>query len=282
MNRDNLKNNLNEQENLSADEQKISRLIGGLEQVSAPKDFDFRLKARISAAQENNFQPSIWKTLRYALPLTATLVIAAFVMIQAGLFSQTDNQPTIAENPKQENPVNSQSPPSNQQITQTSNLTVDETIPDAYAGESNSTQFIAVKNPVGKPNKNKPEIIQNDDSPRSKDFTVRPSNVQITPEGIPGNTALVNKEFNNNISIPAQEILNMLGVETEADGNKLKVKSVKENSLAERSGVRTGDIVEAIDEQRLDEKNLSPKFKGGKKITVTRDDKVVEIELKPN
>lgn len=283
MNIDNFKNNLNsEQENLSAGEQQISRLLGTLEKVSAPKDFDFRLKARISSAKDGSSPTSVWKTLRYALPLTATLVIAVFVMIQGGLFSPTEIQPTIAENPKSEIPVNAQNPPSNNLITQTANSTVDEKPLDSFVNEPKPADFITVKNPVGKQNKNKPEIIQKDDPPSSKDFTVRPSNVQIMPEGIPANTPSANKEFNTDISIPAQEILNMLGVETESAGNKLRVKSVKENSLAGRSGVQTGDIVEAIDEQRLDEKNLSPKFKGGKKITVSRDNKIQIIELKPN
>ena len=287
MNRDNLKNNLNEQENLSADEQKISRLIGGMEKVSAPKDFDFRVKARISAAKQNNFHPSLWRTLRYALPLTATLVIAAFVMIQGGLFSQTDKQSPVVENQNPLQPVKSESLPSNIEMAETSNSAVEvnkkeEQIPDSFVSESNQANTITAKIPSKKTDKNLPLVSPTVEQPNSRDITVRESNVNILPEGIPGNTASLNKDFSQNNSVTAREILNFIGVETENAGNKMRVKSVKENSLAGRSGVQTGDIVEAIDEQRLDQKNLSPKFKGGKTITVTRDNKVLEIELKPN
>ena len=56
MNNENLKNKLVEREEiLSADEQKISYLIGSLEKVSAPNDFDFRLKARIANAVKQRF-----------------------------------------------------------------------------------------------------------------------------------------------------------------------------------------------------------------------------------
>ena len=52
-----LENNLSEREILSADEQKICDLIGRLDQVDCPKDFDFRLKARIANADRKDFQP---------------------------------------------------------------------------------------------------------------------------------------------------------------------------------------------------------------------------------
>ncbi|CAN5615910.1 hypothetical protein BH20ACI4_BH20ACI4_05100 [soil metagenome] len=287
MKRDNLKNNLNGQEILSADEQKISSLISGLEKVSAPKNFDFRLKARISAAKDGGSQTSVWRTLRFALPLTATVIIAAFVMIQGGLFSPAENQPSVVENPQREIPANSNGFVPNNQIVQTSNSSSEENkpegqIPDSFVREPNPINITTTKNPVKKQNKIQTDFAPKEDSISSKDLTVSPSNINILPKGIPGNTAPGNKEFNQNNSVSAQEVLNFIGVETEPDGNKLRVKSVKENSLAGRSGVQTGDIVEAIDEQKLDEKNLSPKFKGGKTITVSRDNKVLVIELNPN
>lgn len=288
MNRDNLKNNLNEQENLSADERKISNLIGGLEKVSAPKDFDFRLKARISAAKENNFQPSMWQTLRYVLPVSATAIIAAFVMIQAGLFSgdaipQENN--FASANQVQPQNTGSEGLPFNQEVVQTTNSNIVTETPSVI--EKTEITRVADDKLVSEKQKQIPVKYQPKSTPKgeprnSRDLAQSPPSINILPEGISGNTSQVNKELNQNNSVSAQEILNFIGVETENEGNKLRVKSVKENSLAGRSGVRTGDIVEAIDEQRLDQQNLSPNFKGGKTITVTRDNKVLEIELKPN
>lgn len=286
MNSDNLKNDLSERENLSAGERKIRDLIGGLEKVSAPKDFDFRLKARISAAKENNFQPSVWRTLRYALPLTAVLIIAAFVMIQAGLFSATENRQIAVENPKREIPLNSQSLMLNKQIAQISNSSFDknkteEKMPDSFVVEPKPAEITTAKNPTKKTDKKTLLVSSRDESPRSKDFTVRPSNINIKPEGIPANTVSANKEINQNNSVSVQEVLNLIGVETEPQGNKLKVKSVREKSLAGISGVKSGDFIEAIDGQKLDQKNSPPKLNGAKNITVTRESKTLTIELKP-
>ena len=295
MNSDNSKNNLNEREIISADEQRISDLVGRLERVSAPKDFDFRLKARISAAGENDFQPSLRRTLRYVLPLTATLIIAAFLLVQAGLFSPAANQPEnnlTAENPNRPPAQSQEIPAAEEQIAQAANSAAEETpaevkLPDTLVvktrPENSSAREVGRQRQV----KFQPNSAQKDEQINSKDFTVRPSNVQIMPEGInPANTAVppaANEEFNQSRSLPpAREILNMIGAETEPDGKKLKVKSVKENSLAARSGVRAGDIIEAIDGRRLDRENPSPEFKGGKRLTVTREGKVLEIELKPN
>lgn len=274
-------------ENLSADERQISNLLGGLEKVSAPKDFDFRLKARISAQKENGSQYSIWRTLRYVLPLTATLIIAAFVIIQGGLFSQSDKLPAVVESQNPQIPAKSDSLTANQQIAQTSNSAVDvngidKQIPDSYVAEPNPGNMTTAKNPSKKQNNTQPLVPPTVGSPGSKDFTVRESNVNILPEGIPQNAVpKINPTATPQI-IPRSEIFNMIGIETETENGKIKVRSVKENSVAGRSGVQTGDIIEAIDEQKLDEKNLPPKFKGGKTMTVMRDGKVLEIELKPN
>ena len=92
MKNDNLKNNLRDLEILSAAEQKISDLVGSLEKVSAPNDFDFKIKARIANADKTTFQPSLWQTLRYVLPLSVTTMVAAFFIIQAGFFSPNTTQ----------------------------------------------------------------------------------------------------------------------------------------------------------------------------------------------
>lgn len=288
MNNETLKNNSGEREILSADEQQISHLIGSLEKVSAPKDFDFRLKARIANAVKKDFQPSIWRTLRYLLPLTATAIIAGFVMIQAGLFLPNPVGKDFAVgNSQQPQIVNQPLLPANADIAQTSNSSriendSDEKKPELIISESNPQNALAVKNPVEKKRNVVPKVVPEDEPLMSRDSAVRQNKKPIFPVGLNPDNAPPQLFENNSNTVSAQEIFKIIGLETETKAGKIIVKSVKEKSLAEKSNVKAGDVVEAIDEQRLDQETLSPKFKGGKTITVTRDNKVLEIELKPN
>ncbi|MGI9056921.1 MAG: hypothetical protein ACR2F2_14090 [Pyrinomonadaceae bacterium] len=288
MNNETLKNNLGEREVLSADEQKISHLIGSLEKVSAPNDFDFRLKARIANAVKKDFQPSIWQTLRYILPLTATAIVAGFIMIQAGLFSPNPaGNDFAAGNNDQPPSVNQQFLPANADIARTSNSNVFENInigkkPEPAISEANPKNAVAVKNQVEKKQNSTPKNFSEDEPLMSRDSAVRQNKKPIFPVGLNPDNAPPQLFENNNNTVSAQEIFKIIGLETETKAGKIIVKSVKEKSLAEKSNVKVGDVVEAIDEQRLDQETLSPKFKGGKSITVTRDNKVLEIELKPN
>jgi hypothetical protein len=302
----NLKNNLHERETLAADEERISRLVGSLDKVSAPKDFDFRLKARIAAARENDVRPAgIWQALRFGLPLSATFAVAAFVLIQAGLFSpEADRHPVsdvvVAENQKTPPPVNysnSVNAAENRQIIEVANSALPferETVPAPVAAppvERPENELTARVPAEQRKVKLRPAAVRQDDdvmsrdigATQNKDRALTPSNININPAGINPEKKAPSPEEVIKGNLPTiGEILNTIGAETVPDGKKLRVRSVRENSPAARSGVRVGDIIEAIDDQRLDGETLSPKFSGGKTLTVVRGGEVLKIELKAN
>ncbi len=290
MNNDNLKNNLVEREILSVDEQKISHLVGSLEKVSAPENFNLRLKARLASADENESRISVWQTLRYVLPLTATAFIAAFLIFQAGIFSSSSNQTEIAANLQiPPTPENSRNLPSNTLVAQSSNLVFNENKSEPKLSESNATDIksenvSADANRLKKREKISSKSAQNEDLPLSRDSALGESNVKLMPKGLNARkpVSIGREPEKENVSLEAVEVLRFIGVETVFEGKKLKVKSVKENSLAEHSGIKNGDFVEAIDDQKLEQENMKPEFKGGKTLTVLRDGKVLEIVLKPN
>jgi len=80
------KNFKNEEEILSGDDEKVRQMLGDLKRVDAPKDFDFRLKARMAAADPRAFQPRLFPFLRIAAPLGLAVIVLAFFVIN-GLFS---------------------------------------------------------------------------------------------------------------------------------------------------------------------------------------------------
>ena len=210
-------------------------------------------------------------------------------MIQAGLFSTDPKENDFAAgNTNQTQIVNQQFQAANADIAKTSNSNIIENKnieqkPEFIAAEANPKNAVAVKNPVEKKQNISPKIPSENEQLMSRDSAVRQNKKPIFPVGVnPDNTQPQVIENQNSNSVSAQEIFKIIGLETETKAGKIIVKSVKEKSLAEKSNVKAGDVIEAIDEQRLDRENLSPKFKGGKTITVTRDNKILEIELKPN
>jgi len=293
MNSDKLKNNLSEREILPADEQKICNLLGKLDSVSCPNDFDFRLKARIANADQKDFKPSMWHTLRYILPVTATAVFAAFMMVQGGMIAPWTNQ-------KENNFVAESSnfqPSANQTVLQNEAKNVETAdsnvilIPAKPGGEqnsqmitvSNSKSELAVKTFPKMRNADLPKSSTSDESVMSRDLGVGQNRKPIYPAGINPNPLTLPPTQNQNVKpVAAGEMLEIVGIQTEIVGGKMIVKSVTEKSLAGLSGFKAGDLIEAIDDVKIGENDFLMKSNAFKKITVLRDGKTLIIRLKPD
>ena len=81
--------------------------------------------------------------------------------------------------------------------------------------------------------------------------------------------------------LTAREVLSTIGVEAQFEGNGWKAGSVVKDSIAARSGIQAGDLIEAIDGEPLDNKKI---FTGGfnaKTVKIVRNSKNLEINLKP-
>src|SRR5918912_1998496 len=62
--------------------QALRRLVGSLGPVSAPPDFDFRLRARLAAAKADADQRAPWRSFLSSVP--AISLAAAFALLVAG------------------------------------------------------------------------------------------------------------------------------------------------------------------------------------------------------
>ncbi len=74
-------------------------------------------------------------------------------------------------------------------------------------------------------------------------------------------------------------MLSEIGIEIVLEDGKHEVKSVTKNSLAERSGVKVGDVVEAIDGKKISDEPFSGRTIKVKTLTVLRGAKKIEIAL---
>ena len=79
--------------------QALKRLVGSLEAVSAPPDFDFRLRARINAAKATGNHRSSWRSFLASAP--AIGLAASFALLVAGVvfYRQVNRTAPAAEQP---------------------------------------------------------------------------------------------------------------------------------------------------------------------------------------
>jgi S1-C subfamily serine protease len=71
--------------------------------------------------------------------------------------------------------------------------------------------------------------------------------------------------------VSAREVLQLIGLDAEFRNDGWHVNKVAENSLAGRSGVRDGDVIEAIDDVKVIGNTTFDSGFNGKNLTVLRN-----------
>jgi hypothetical protein len=269
-----------ETETLNADEQKLRELCLALKKVEAPKDFDFKLKARMASAKPADFQPRFGLALRYALPALALILVFGLLAFSGGFWSSNNNPPVAQSSDipptsvPQNSPTSSSAPP---QIDKQPDASVAVANPDSQKTPEKSQPPVAVYNIQNskrdvRENK-KDSLIRSKDFALTEDKTKQPNFNAVT---MPGNSQ--NLEKSN--PIPVKDVLSINGINANFENGKWTVKSVTANSVGESSGVKENDIVEAIDEQPLAGETINGKNFSGKTITVTRNGEKSQIKLR--
>jgi hypothetical protein len=280
--------NIKDEEILSPEDASLCAALKDLKRVAAPADFDFRLLARLrrSAPQQSRargFSPA----LRYALPLCLVVLISAFTVFNSFYFNGNEKSAPLAENqfPKVQtekanianNTPNDAKEDSREVLSASSNAPQNE----ARAQRTTTNPALTAAAKPGVRRSPKISSPENASEPQAASRTTAVHDAEtFTPPGINPNRA-VNSSPNagNPRPLGAGEVLAQLGIEAVFANDAWRVKTVARNSLAERSGVRTGDAVEAIDGERLTEKPLKRQTIEGKKLTVARGAEKLEIAL---
>ena len=282
---------------IDAAQTRVWKIIDGFVPVDAPNDFDFRVKARIANAKASDFQTPVLPVLRYVVPFGAFVVILAFVVFN-GIYSLDDTSvPAIAEKSFQA-PIQKENLPAetfpSQQIAGINDLkgvaerksVVKDTNGKPLQIENkkesktfeNKNQFVAVKS-VKKP---QTELVKDEGkiSGGSQVQAVKPPEI-LLPRGIPNSNQKVENptDFLRANSITVEQILTAFGIEISAKNGNRQVKTVKPNSVGERSGVKVGDVIEAIDGRKLSSEPISGQTIEVKKLTVLRSAEKIEIVL---
>lgn len=297
MNYKNLTTAGNDAEVLSAEDEKIRALLGNLKRVEAPNNFDFRVKARIASASPAGYRTKFLPVLRYVLPLAAVLVVLTGFVLNGLYFADVRNA-AVAENTFQSpisetqtikpgliesNTAEISLPPIENSIASGVSGAAIVRVKNKNAATSEIAVPLASEKSAGKPKTKfaakEENIFDNTGGTRFSALT-EPKQI-LTPPGI--NLNNVNKtttdlpDFVKTKPLTAKEVLSQLGIDASYTNESWKVLSVRQNSPAESSDVRTGDVVEAIDGEKLTDKPMRSKTIEGKNLTLRRGAQKIEI-----
>jgi hypothetical protein len=263
-----------ENEILTGDDRKVQQMLGGLKRVEAPKDFDFRLKARIKSADPDKLKRGWFPLLRYAAPLALAVVVLA-VLAANGLYSTDGNAVQVVERADR-NPVENVDQPG---VPQPKETTVAVSVspapvvenPPANSQTTNKKDLPALpKEPelaanAEKHKNDKPQIDNNGGG--SRDDAQKNANV-LLPKGI-----------GRNNSVQVKDVLSIIGIDADFSGSQWRVRSVGENSIAGNAGVKAGDVITAFDGNSLAGETIPSSKTINGNLTIVRGGEKMEIKL---
>jgi len=238
-----------EEQQAGSDEQRMAELIGTLRRVDAPGDFDTRVRARIAAARKDA-STSSWRPLVVGLA-TAVVIVGAGI----GFLTLNSERSISSTEPNSKPQVISAVPATpSPEIAARPTVEVSPAIAQTHAPEKQP------HSKVNAPVKTGGSIDQ-----ALKDVQ------RFDPRGP--------RQANSDISVGS--LLNTLGADATWNGSGWQIGSVKQHSIADRSTLRTGDVVEAIDGKTLSADTKMTGISGSKSLRVRRSGTAVEVPLRP-
>jgi len=256
----------------SAEDRSLGEVLRTLKRVDAPADFGFKVKARIAQGGPAITDGKSWWSLPvYVYPLVIVLVVAgAFIFFYR---PGGEAVPAVADRDKTVPAKGLQRVPNNEEV--------------AVSNGNSNPGSVA---PVASPERAKSEGV----APRggSKDQDL------ISPPGGSKDSALANPQqlfpqsFNLNAKRPIgppptgnsqasiSVVLGFLGLDTRFEGESMKITSVRGGSVAEKTGLKAGDIIQAVDGKPINSTSkLGSRF-DAKTFTVRRGDETLQLDIR--
>lgn len=260
---------------MGPDDDNVSRLLSTLNRVEAPNDFDFRVKARIAAGRPAARRPfGLPAAVGYAIPLVLVMLIVVYFGFNALNANKTVNEPIVAGAPKVSSAPLTASPSNAEAIahpiTEERADGKKQELPVGQSGDNWAKKSPNKVSPSTRPGGGSMDEIQGVAPPplRPRGF-----NTNLRP---PSNSSGMDRTA----PVQAQTFLNVFGMNGAFGDAGWKVESVTPDSLAARSGVKTGDVIEAMNDQALTEKTTFNGKYNAKSLRVRRDGTSIQIILK--
>jgi membrane-associated protease RseP (regulator of RpoE activity) len=241
----------------------VGRLIAGLPRVEAPSDFEMRVRARIASGRKAG---SSW-----LIPLVRIAVPAALLIAIGGYFGYY----ALYQNSPSANPA-VVAVPEVKPAPQAETPTRDEVVAAVNTAPSPEVQEVgsesARQSPVPKRRTTDSGIDSADSALTQTEIITQPGRTNpslqnLSPaEGGPG--------------ITPKDVLEQMGITASFTSDVWKVGAVQPNSMADKSGVKAGDIIEALNDQPLTKRTVLGRTFTGTSLRVRRDGHSIKLDLK--
>ena len=261
----------NEAEDLRTEDRTVSELLHGLKRVDAPANFDSRVRSRIADGEAKT--SAGWAGFPvpvYVASLAVLLLVGSLFLLREFYWNGKPDVPAVADVKKpptapKGTSMNSQPQPGSNSIPAPSNTS---SAPEV-AGSPTSIL------PFNKRNPNLDRLTPGG----SKDSTLGSADPQ-NPRGFDLTGPKVSTtDPRGRSSIPVTMFLNALGIDAAFHGQELRITSVRGGSPADKSGVKSGDIIDAIGDTKITPTtSFGPRIEA-KSITVIRAGQSIKIKF---
>jgi hypothetical protein len=253
----------------SVQDEQISKMLGGLKRVDAPGDFNFRVTGRIAAGQPSKKAAWWANPARLAVPLVLLFLVGGYFGFNAIYSTDKIGVSPVAEiQPTNFTPDQPVAPRDDSVVIPQNEIAVVGTDPKP-PGAAEKPVIVLPRKDVRPDNPGGGSRVE----ALSESRKIYPKGVNPDPVGI--------KALGTGSQLKVKDLLEIIGVKAVFSRSGWRVDAVTENNIAARSGVKTGDVIEAINDQRLKEKTSFGNRFTGKSLNVLRDGKSLHIELKP-
>lgn len=251
--------------------EEVSGLLKRLPRVTAPSDFDMRLRSRIAARSSKGSSRSGWWLIGVAAP--ASMVLIAVISVYFGVFRAGTGKeivhdvPAITETqlPQVEDSYITQMRPADQRSSASP-----QPMP-TVASNVQTNSFPVNANTL----RTRPSTgLSEDRAATAADEPLLPPGISPNSRGNdlpPGSTA--------RSVFSVGEILELIGIRADVSAGKWTVRSVAANGAAGRSGVQAGDVIVAIDRTVLSERTVIDGPANVRSITVRRGGSVIQLPV---
>jgi C-terminal processing protease CtpA/Prc len=265
--------------------QKVSQLISRIEKVTAPNDFAFKLKARIVVEKQKQAERKILLTrLSYVFSaFVFILLVVTVVYVLKNRDVELASHKEVSTFRENALPLEKANEAENEVSSNQAKREIDpKENPNAPREEFREAkeEVIAFANT----NASKTASKAHKSEYKKKTSQFSRSEAVSVPEvmGLSQGNFLEVPTVRQEARISISELLKQIGIEGSFDElGGFKVKSLKPNSLAEKSGIKPEDLILAIDERKLDRQELYFEKLEVKRLKVKRKSEELSIILKP-
>lgn len=240
-------------------EEEISRMLASLKGVDAPENFEGAVRSRIAESRDARSRSKLSLVLvaKFALPLLLLLTVGGFLIVSDDRSLNVEMVPPVSDEAYEVTAIDASL--SDEPGTSATN-TVNSRIAHLPANRSGGDPRPVLKG-------------------GSEDIGLSTDDTTVFPDGLdPRNAKAMNIEPPTGRGLSPISLLSMMGILSACAPQSCQVRYVKDSSLAQKAGVRVGDVVKKIGDRPLDSFH-STSFEVNS-IEIVRDGKPTTISIR--